>query len=128
MKLAESKNVKIQYDLYDVRDFKIKANEYDAVVLSYFHLPENIRKEFYSNIISSLKKGGVVILEAFTPMQLCNTSGGPKEIQLLFNPEMLQEEFNGLNIVENKEHEIILDEGKLHKGKANVVRFFAVKE
>lgn len=128
MKLAESKNVKIQYDLYDVRDFKIKPDEYDAVILSYFHLSENIRKEFYSKIISSLKKGGVVILEAFTPKQLNNTSGGPKEIQLLFSPEMLQEEFNGLNIFENKEHEIILDEGKLHKGKANVVRFLAVKE
>ncbi|MBI5538843.1 MAG: class I SAM-dependent methyltransferase [Bacteroidia bacterium] len=128
MKLAESKNVKIQYDLYDVRHFEIKPDEYDAVVLSYFHLPENIRKEFYLKIISSLKKGGVIILEAFTPKQLNNTSGGPKEIQLLFSPEMLQKEFNGLNLVENKEHEIILDEGKLHKGKAIVVRFLAVKE
>lgn len=127
MKLADFKNVKIQYDLLDVRDFVILPDEYNAVVLSYFHLPENIRKEFYSKIIPSLKKDGVVILEAFTPKQLSNTSGGPKEIQLLFSHEMLKEEFQGLNILENNEHEIILDEGKLHKGKANVVRFFAVK-
>lgn len=127
LKLAALKNVKIHYDLYDVNDLTVLENEFDAVVISYFHLPENIRTEFLKKIIYSLKVGGVIILEAFNPKQLYNNSGGPNDLSLFLTTEILKNNFKELEIIENNEHEIILNEGDGHKGKASVVRFFGKK-
>jgi SAM-dependent methyltransferase len=121
-------NKEIRYDILDVTKFDVQLNEFDAVVISYFHLPDKLRKEFFAKIVLSLKYGGVIILEAFTPKQLFNRSGGPNDIALFLTPEILAMEFNSLDIIENNEHEIVLNEGTGHVGKANVVRFFARKK
>jgi hypothetical protein len=55
------------------------------------------------------------------------TSGGPKDIKMLFSEEEIKEEFPNVqfSILETIETE--LNEGKYHIGRANVVRFIAKK-
>jgi SAM-dependent methyltransferase len=121
--LAKEQNVEIEYELMDVVDFDFNTNNYDLIALIYFHLPENIRKHFHENLYRSVKPGGRILLEAFSPKQLMNKSGGPKDIDMLFTSDILAEDFRALNVIENDEVETFLNEGIYHKGKANVIRF-----
>lgn len=128
LKLSKSKQAKINYKISDSAEYKIRNKEFDVIAVIYFHLPPVARKEFFSKIISGLKEGGYLIIEAFNSRQLSNKSGGPKEMDLLLTKEILENEITGLKIIENYEKEIYLKEGKGHSGKADVVRFFAKKE
>ena len=43
-----------------------------------------------------LKAGGCMVIEAFHPQQLQHSSGGPKEVGMLYTPEQLAAEFEGM--------------------------------
>lgn len=109
-------------------DVEIEKGAWDAVVLIYLHLPEAERKAVHQLAVDALKPGGIVLLEAFTPDQLANESGGPKDAALLYTADQLREDFKDLQIDGLVELETILNEGPGHQGKANVVRLIAAKD
>ena len=125
--LAKEFSAAINYEIMDAAQYKARKYLYDAIGLSYFHLPPALRASFHHELIESLKPGGTVFIEAFNPKQLNNTSGGPKELSLLFTPEMLEKDFAGLTIIQNEELVTQLNEGAFHKGKADVIRFIGTK-
>jgi hypothetical protein len=74
-----------------------------------------------------LKPGGRIILEAFNPDQLQNTSGGPKELSMLYTADMLKADFEGLSTDILATLQIDLNEGKYHDGIADVIRYVGIK-
>lgn len=126
LQLAAAHNVSIQYDLTDVRDFVAAPHSFDAIGITYFHLPTALRWPFHYQLGYLLRPGGTLFMEMFTPDQLQRTTGGPKDIDLLYTPDMLATDFKMLNIMENAAHEVELNEGSYHQGIASVVRFKAV--
>ncbi|MEI7596970.1 MAG: hypothetical protein WCK02_14575 [Bacteroidota bacterium] len=67
-----------------------------------------------------------MILECFDKSQLKNTSsGGPKVEELLYTLEMIRNDFKTLQIIELKQETVLLNEGLLHQGEAEVIRLFA---
>ncbi len=126
-KLAEEFEVNIDYTLCDVRDFEAQPNTYDAIGITYFHLPEELRVPFHEKILEYLKPGGTVFMEMFTPEQLNNNSGGPKTLDLLYTRQLLTEDFKGLSSINIVESEILLNEGPFHQGKADVIRLIGRK-
>ncbi|MCF8373805.1 MAG: class I SAM-dependent methyltransferase [Bacteroidales bacterium] len=127
LQLAEEKSCKINYFTADLAELEIPENNYDAVVLSFVHLPEPIRKPFLQNLIQSLKPQGRLIIEAFSKKQLGRTSGGPKDIDLLYNLSDLEQDLRGLSLIQAEETETALGEGNGHSGLAQVVRIVATK-
>lgn len=125
--LATSFNAKINYEICNVADANFEDNTFDAVVLIYSHLPETLRIELHGKIKNWLKPGGVVILEAYNPLQLNNNSGGPKDIQMLYSIETLVSDFHGMQFEILEEKQVELNEGKYHIGIADVVRFVGRK-
>lgn len=120
--LASSKNVSIQYVIADANYVVFEQNSFDVIALVYVHFPPSLRKEFHKKCVQWLKPGGKIILEAFEPAQLGNTSGGPKEIDLLYTKEALEADFEGC-LLEYLEYETVqLNEGVFHEGTAKVVR------
>jgi hypothetical protein len=73
-------------------------------------------------MLGALKPGGIVILETFTPAQLKHTSGGPKQVDLLYTAELLGRDFSGAEVLWLEEKETELEEGRLHSGAASVVQ------
>lgn len=128
IKLANTEKVLIHYHCEDAMNIKFPLESFDAVALSYFHLPEDLRFPFHLQCIKWLKPNGHIILEAFNKKQLTYTSGGPKHIDWLFNKKLLESDFDGLEIIENKEIQRKLNEGPLHQGLAEVVQFNAFKK
>lgn len=134
LKLAKCKSVKINYFISDLVEFNYPINEYDLVGLFFVHLSPPIRDLVHSKIIRSLKSGGKVILEAFNKNQINNDSGGPKDMQLLYDEKDILKSFNKLfsnstgEILLLKNTTIELSEGNYHKGKADVIRFIGLKK
>ena len=95
---------------------------FDAAACIFLHLAPQVRTLVHRNIFAALKPGGLLILEAFTPAQLQNTSGGPKQVELLYSADILGHDFQTAEAVELDECAVQLDEGRLHRGPAAVVR------
>ena len=126
--LALEKGVYIDFQIMDASIANYPAASADLVALVYAHLPPELRKALHANIINWLKPGGKVILEVFSPQQLGNTSGGPKDLSMLYTKEILSDDFKELHIDALDYVHIELAEGKFHEGPADVVRMIATKK
>ena len=122
--LAAEKGVTLTTALVDLADWSPEPASVDAVVLIYVHLPGSIRLRAHRALAAGLKPGGWLILEAFHPQQLQHASGGPKDVDMLYTPEQLTEEFEGLlKPALAWQGETTLSEGPGHQGLAHVTRW-----
>ena len=127
-KLAIEKKVIINYRVEDLAKFVPKQNYYDAVVLIYLHLEEELRERVSKMAIDAAKQDGKIILEAFERDQINNNSGGPKNAELLYALQDVVEDFIDLDFEKLSKDNIVLNEGEGHQGKAVVIRFVGVKK
>lgn len=121
-RLARERGVAIRTRVADLAGFRPEPGAYDALVLVFVHLPPAIRPAVHAAAAAALRPGGLVVLEAFTPRQLGRPSGGPRQAELLYEPEALRPEFPGVEWLSLAEAEVELDEGPFHRGPAAVVR------
>ncbi|MCC6723620.1 MAG: methyltransferase domain-containing protein [Saprospiraceae bacterium] len=126
--LASQNGAQLDYQVMDVQEFDFeKNNDWDAIGLIYSHFPAHFRGDLFKKCLRSLRPGGSVILELFTPEQLNYTSGGPKDLSLLYSAEQAHADFAGAASLEIGETIIYLQEGAHHQGPAAVVRCVAVR-
>lgn len=118
----------IDFQIMDASLAHYPEKSVDVVALIYTHLPLGIRKTMHENLVKWLKPGGKVILEAFCPDQLNNSSGGPKDVSMLYTKEMLSDDFKDLQIELLEYKHIDLNEGEFHKGPADVIRMITEKK
>lgn len=128
LRLAKQNNVSLTYQIQDATIITYPENSFDAIALIYAHFPAAYRKAVHHKIVNWLKPEGILIVEAFNPMQLNNSSGGPKELSMLYTKEMLQNDFKDLSIQQLSMETTTLDEGTYHRGKADVIRFIGKKQ
>ena len=127
IKLSFQKRVNINYFLQSLNDWNPEPEQYDCIALIFVHLPAVLRQKVHQSAISALKPGGFLLLEAFTINQLERNSGGPKNAELLFTANQIGDDFKNLQTIELIETQVLLDEGPLHKGLADVIRFCGTK-
>ena len=126
-RLADEHSVKINYFNSRLEAIELNGREYDCIGLIYAHIPSTIRSQVHKRLISHLKPGGRLILEAFSEAQLERDSGGPKNADMLFSKEKLQSDFSSLNISLLEYKTVTLDEGEHHQGEADVIQMLAYK-
>jgi hypothetical protein len=127
LQLARNESVDISYSISDALHFDYGVEKYDVVAFIYAHFSPEVRSAIHAKAIASLKPGGRIIMEAFHPLQLGNTSGGPKDITLLYTKNMLNMDFNSTDIQLLETLEVYLNEGLFHSGKADIIRLVAIK-
>ena len=120
-KAAQAAGLAMTIEEADLATWTWPDSEFDAVASIFLHLPPEVRPKIHARMLSALKPGGLLIIEAFTPAQLQNSSGGPKQVELLYTAEILRKDFAEADALELLEVEIDLDEGRLHRGRAAVV-------
>jgi len=121
-KAAQAAGVNMTIEVADLAKWNWPVAAFDAVISIFLHLPPEVRAKIHASMLSTLKPGGIVILEAFTPAQLQHSSGGPKQVELLYTAALLRQDFAGAETVQLEEKEIQLDEGHMHRGPASVAR------
>jgi 2-polyprenyl-3-methyl-5-hydroxy-6-metoxy-1,4-benzoquinol methylase len=121
-KAAAAAGVHITQDVADLSTWNWPVATYDAVISIFFHMPSAVRPTVHGAMLRALKPGGIIIVQAFTPAQLNYTSGGPKQVDLLFNADILQQDFAGAAVIQVEEKLVDLTEGHMHSGPAAVVQ------
>lgn len=128
LQLAENHNVSIDYQVGELQDLSYHGEQFDAVALIYAHFPADIKSSIHKALDQYLRKGGLIIFEAFSKSHLDyvlknEKVGGPKDIGSLFSIDEIKADFPNYDIIELVEKEIELNEGLFHNGTGSVIRF-----
>lgn len=133
LKLAEAKNVSIDYQVGELEILDFQEEQFDAIALIYAHFPAETKSEIHQHLDKLLRKNGIIIFEAFSKNHLEYVTknekvGGPKDIESLFSVEEIKADFPNYEIIELEEKEIELNEGLFHNGTGSVIRFIGRKK
>jgi SAM-dependent methyltransferase len=121
-KLAAQNNVEIEGICCDLNDFDLGEEKWDAIVLIFGHFPIALREKVHRNLYKALKSGGMLILEAYSKEQLHYNSGGPKQEGMLYDEDMLKEDFSEFKRLNVQTKERVVHEGLFHNGLAAVIQ------
>jgi len=120
--LAASRGVSLETHCVDLAEWDWPEAAFDHVVAIYAHFPPDVRQQIHRAMLQSLRPGGVLLMEAFSPEQMDYQSGGPRDPAMLYSAVMLREDFVDGDIEEIAETLTSLDEGPYHQGPAAVTR------
>lgn len=126
-RLAASRGVSIRTEVADLATYEPPANSFGSIVSIFAHLPSVVRTRLYPLVEHSLKRGGIVLLEAYSKAQITRTTGGPKDLDLLMSRDDLENAFPNCETILLQEIEREVVEGTFHTGLAHVVQFIARK-
>jgi SAM-dependent methyltransferase len=127
MRLAAERNVVIHAETADLATFDLGIDRWDAIVSIFAHMPQSVRIDLHTRVISALKPGGVFLLEAYTPSQVGRGTGGPQDASLTMQLHDLRTELSPLSFEFAQEIERNVVEGTGHTGKASVVQVIGRK-
>lgn len=133
IRFAEANNVTIDYQVGELESLNYQSEQFDAIALIYAHFPAAIKSAIHKMLDQYLRKGGIIIFEAFSKKHLeylakNDKVGGPKDIESLFSIAEIQSDFSNYEIIELEEKEIELNEGVFHNGTGSVIRFVGRKK
>lgn len=131
-KLANESGVPLKYIVGDIQNLEFPKESFDTIALVYAHFSAWKISIIHQKLATLLKPGGYIIFEAFSKNHLDYQKdnqkiGGPKDIDMLFSIEQIQQDFAGLEIQVLEEKEVFLNEGACHNGKGSVIRFIGKK-
>lgn len=124
--LAQRAGVDVRYTVADVDHFDWPQAAYDGVAAIFVQFADpTLRARLFERIANSLKPGGVLVLQGYTPQQLDYRTGGPPYASHLYTPEMLQAAFAALSILELRAYEADVQEGSGHRGRSALIGLVA---
>jgi 2-polyprenyl-3-methyl-5-hydroxy-6-metoxy-1,4-benzoquinol methylase len=121
-RLASDAQVVVDFYIADCDAWSWTPASYDVVAAIFVQFADpSLRARLFANIIGTLKPGGILILQGYTPRQLEYKTGGPGVLENLYTEEMLRTELGALDIFELRSYEAILDEGTQHAGRSALI-------
>lgn len=125
-RLAEAQGVSVNFAVADCDSFAWPQAAYDGVAAIFVQFADPaLRERLFTRIVQSLKPGGTLVLQGYTPRQLEYRTGGPSGASHLYTPELLRTAFAELEIVELREYEASLTEGSAHAGRSALIGLVA---
>jgi SAM-dependent methyltransferase len=120
--LALERHVDVDFVQADVHGWDYPEATFDVVVeiFTQFSSPAE-RALKWAGMRRTLKSGGILILQGYTPKQLEYGTGGPKQIENLYTRTMLETEFFGFRQLKIAEEEREIHEGTSHGGMSAVI-------
>ena len=125
--LASERGVRIATQEADLADYDLGTSKWGSIISIWCHLPPWLRQRVHRDVVRALEPGGRLVLEAYTPAQLAFDTGGPKSLELLFDPQALREDVAGLELERFEVREREVQEGDWHRGRSAVVQVLARK-
>ena len=127
-RLAADRGVRVSFEVGDLRTWRWPQSAFDAVVSIFiqFATPAE-RTRMFGGFMRTLKPGGVLLLQGYTPRQLEYKTGGPPQADHMYTESMLREALPGMEILHLREHEDVLSEGTKHVGMSALIDLVARK-
>ncbi|HXU92508.1 MAG TPA: class I SAM-dependent methyltransferase [Gallionella sp.] len=133
-RLAERRGVKMRFEQADLlqdgwavlSNVEGGASRFDLVVAIFIQFASpGPRERMFANIKRSLKPGGLLLLQGYTPRQLEYKTGGPSQVENLYTEAMLREAFADMEILHLREHDDFIREGAGHHGMSALIDLVA---
>ncbi|SPE35735.1 Type 11 methyltransferase [Burkholderiales bacterium] len=125
-RLAAIQGVTVNFAVLDADACPWPPAVYDAVAAIFVQFADPaMRERLFANIIKTLKPGGTLVLQGYTPKQLEYRTGGPPLVSHLYTEALLRSAFAALQIVELREYEAEIAEGTGHKGRSALLGMVA---
>lgn len=124
--LAAERGVNVNFSVSDVDGFAWPEAAYDAVVAIFVQFADPaLRERLFAHCRRTLKPGGLLLLQGYTPRQLEYKTGGPPHLAHLYTEALLREAFADWDILELREYEAEVSEGTGHKGMSALIGMVA---
>jgi SAM-dependent methyltransferase len=121
MQLAVDYGVEINYEVVDLYEKDLSEAEYDAVGMVYAHFLPHMQEKIHKKLWKAIKPGGHLILIGFGKRQLEYDSGGPPDIDMLYDIDELKGQFPDAEVLEEFNGILEIDEGPKLQGEADQV-------
>jgi SAM-dependent methyltransferase len=126
--LAAERGVKVTFVKADVHVWDYPQVTFDVVVEIFTQFsPSAERTMKWRGMRRTLKPGGLLIIQGYTPKQLQHGTGGPKQLENLYTRPMLEQEFGDFRDLKIVEEERDMREGASHAGLSAVIGLTATK-
>jgi SAM-dependent methyltransferase len=126
--LAERSGVAVHYQVSDCDNWQWEPEAYDYVVAIFMQFADpQLRRRLFAGMAATLKPGGYLILQGYTPKQLDYKTGGPGILEHLYTEQLLREEFADLRMVDLCAYDTVLQEGARHNGPSALIGMVAQK-
>jgi SAM-dependent methyltransferase len=125
-RLAEDQGASVKFQVADCDGFDWPVAAYDGVAAIFIQFADPaLRERLFAHIQRSLKPGGTLVLQGYTPKQLEYRTGGPPVASHLYTEALLREAFAAMDIVELREYEADVAEGSGHLGYSALIGLVA---
>jgi SAM-dependent methyltransferase len=125
-RLAQRHGVTVNFSVADCETYAWPQGTCDGVAAIFVQFADPAaRQRLFARMVASLKPGGTLLLQGYTPKQLEYGTGVPPHASHLYTPQMLREAFAGLQIVELREYEAEMAEGNRHRGRSALIGLVA---
>ncbi len=125
---AAAAGVRVRYRVGACEDWIWPGEIYDgiaAIFVQFADPPQRAR--LFDNLQRSLRVGGSLVLQGYTPRQLAYGTGGPPQRSHLYTAPLLRRAFRHMEIIDLSDYEAELDEGARHRGRSALVGLVARK-
>jgi len=127
-RLAASKGVEVNFEVADCDGYAWRPAAWDGIAAIFVQFADPaLRTRLFAHLIDSLRPGGTLLLQGYTPKQLDYRTGGPPVLEHLYTEPMLREAFAGLEIIELRDYEAEVAEGSGHRGWSALIGLVARK-
>lgn len=126
--LAQNHQVAVNWVHSDWQSFDWRPAHYDNVVGIFFQFatPEG-RSTLFARMLDSLKPGGTLIIQGYTPRQLDFNTGGPGKLAHLYDESLMLDAFGEMDILDLRTYEAEMAEGTGHHGMSGLLGLTARK-
>ena len=126
--LATEEAVQVQFSLASSDTWDWQPNQYDAVVGIFIQFADPVmRVRLFAQMVSTLRPGGLLIIQGYTPKQLEFKTGGPSIFEHLYTEAMIRNLIGDLEPVDLCVYEKVLSEGPKHTGMSALLGLVARK-
>jgi cyclopropane fatty-acyl-phospholipid synthase-like methyltransferase len=128
-KLAAQRGVEVELEQADLAHWHWGERRFDVVAAIFIQFaPPALREQMFAGIRQSLKPGGLLLLQGYTPRQLEYKTGGPSAIENLYTEPLLREAFGDMEWLHFAEHDDHIQEGSGHSGMSALIDLVARKK
>lgn len=120
--LASQNHVDVKTVEIDLTNEKVKAEQFDAAIMVFGHVPKKDQPFLMESMMGSVKHGGYVIFEVYSDDQLSYRTGGPPALDMLYNPVDILDWMKDYKWIHFYYGEATRDEGKRHVGLGHVIQ------
>jgi SAM-dependent methyltransferase len=120
--LAIERGVTVRFEQADLYNYPWPTEAFDVVAAIFFQFaPPLERAKVFAGLKRSIKPGGLLVMEGYSPKQRQYKTGGPSEVENLYTRELLEQSFADFSSIEIAEYDTEIHEGPGHGGMSALI-------